>query len=87
MQNVEDQGQNDESSTDPLGSLSQLCIEALGITAGQESLSNLAADAVGQPGILTGLEKNSHNDSQTAEKLKNSHENDSELHDLKPPKL
>ena len=80
VQDVQDQGQDDESSTDPLGSLSQLSIEALSIATGQESLSNLAANAVGQTGILAGLEQNSQNNSQTAEKLKNGDEDNSELH-------
>ena len=50
--------------------------------AGEESLSAAAADAVRQTGILTGLEQNSQNNSQTAQKLKNRDKNDNELHDL-----
>ena len=82
MQDVEDQSQHDESGTDPLGSLGKLSIKALGVAAGQESLSNLAADAVGQTGVLARQEQNSQNDSQTAKQLKNGNENNNDLHDL-----
>ena len=75
MQDIEDQGQNDESSADPLGSLSELSVEALGIAAGEESIRTAAADAVRQTGVLAGLEQNCQNDSQAAQKLKNREEN------------
>ena len=82
MQDVEDQGQNDESCADPLGGLCKLSIEALGIAAGKESIRAATADAVRQTGVLAGLEKNSQNNSQTAQELKNRDKNDNELHDL-----
>ena len=82
MQDIEDQGQNDESSTDPLGGLCKLSIEALGIAAGEESIRTAAANAVRQTRVLAGLEENSQNNSQTAQELKNRDKNDNELHDL-----
>ena len=82
VQNVQNQSQNNKDCTDPLGCLSQSSIKALGIAAGQKSLSNLTADAVGQTGVLARLEQNSQNDSQTAKQLKNGNENNNDLHDL-----
>ena len=80
VQDVQDQGQNDECCADPLGSLSKLSVEALSIAAGEESVCAAAADAVRQAGVLAGLEQNCQNDSQTAQKLKN--RNESNEHDL-----
>lgn len=81
MQNVQSQSQDDESGTDPLGGLSELGIEGLGVTAGEESVSSLAADAAGQTGVLTGLEQNRKDNNETAQKLKNGDDGDNCLHD------
>ncbi len=80
VQDVQNQSQHDECCTQPLGSHCQLSIEAAGIATGQESISLGATDAVGQTGVLAGLEQNGQANHQTAEELKNSNNDDCDFH-------
>ena len=81
----QDQGQDQESGTEPLGAASQLGIQRSGLVLGQEGVGNTAHNT-GQASALAGLEQNGHNNDQTANQLQNGNNQFQSTHDGKPPK-
>ena len=76
LDDAQSQGQHDESDGDPLGHLSQLGVQALGLVLGQEGVS-AAGDSTGQASTLAGLQ---HNDSDQGQGQDHLEDSDSELH-------
>ena len=79
-QEAHDQSQNHESNGNPLGSLGQLGVHALGLVLGQESVGT-AADGTGQAGTLAGLQDDNGNQSQRNDKVNDRNNNLSNGHD------
>ena len=73
LDKVQNQGQQYEQQSDPLGCLSQLLVQtAFGL--GQEGLST-AGDCTGQTGLLTGLEQNNCDKEQSGKNLNDGEDN------------
>lgn len=70
LDDAQSQGQQNESDSDPLGHLSQLGVEALGLTLGKEVVST-AADGTGDAGALTGLEEDDDDEEERGDQKKN----------------
>ena len=75
LDEVENQSQDDECKSNPLGSLCKLCVQRLSLTLGEESIS-AAGDSTGETGTLAALEKNDNSKSDAGKNLNNS-KNDS----------
>ena len=82
-QDQQNDGQDQESSANPLGAAGDLGIDALGLVLGQEGIGN-AADGAGQTGALAGLEQNGQDDGQAANQLQNGNK---QFHKVNPPKF
>ncbi len=68
LQQVEDEGQNDESECDPFGPLGKLCIQSLCL--GLEGVAVIAAaDSAAEAGALAGLEHDDGDESNTGNEL------------------
>ena len=65
---VEDQGQHNKHSAQPLGAFGQLGIQRTGLALGHVGISN-TADGAGQTLALTGLEQNDQDQRQRDEQL------------------
>ena len=76
LDDAQSQGQQNESDSDPLGHLSQLGVQALGLVLGQEGVS-AAGDGAGQASTLAGLQHDNSDQGQGQDHLEDS---DSELH-------
>ena len=76
LDDAQSQGQQDESDSDPLGHLSQLGVQALGLVLGQEGIGT-AGNGTGQTGTLTGLQ---HDDGHQSQRKQNLNNGNSELH-------
>ena len=76
LDDAQSQGQQNESDSDPLGHLSQLGVQALGLVLGQEGVS-AAGDGAGQAVALAGLQHDNSDQGQGQDHLEDS---DSELH-------
>ena len=76
LDDAQSQGQQNKSDSDPLGHLSQLGVQALGLVLGQEGVST-AGDGAGQASTLAGLQ---HNDSDQGQGQDHLEDSDSELH-------
>jgi len=78
LQQVQHEGEDNESQCDPLCPTSQLCVQSLGLSGVESKVVRaVAADGAGQTGVLTGLENDDANEGETAEQLDNS---DGEFH-------
>lgn len=67
---VQQQGQQNEGQSEPLGGLSQLCVPGLGLALGEEGL-RAAGDGAGKTRALAALHQNDNGDGQAGEKLNN----------------
>ena len=77
---VQQQGQQNEGQSEPLGGLGQLCVPGLGLALGEEGL-RAAGDGAGKSCALAALHQNDNRDGQAGDELKNG-ENDGEYRHL-----
>ncbi len=68
LQEVQNEGQKNESKSDPLGHLGELCVHGLGL--GLEGIAvAAAADSTAETGTLTGLEHDDNDETEACDKL------------------
>ena len=68
LQKVQNEGEEDESQSDPLGPLAELGIHGLGLSLEGIAVA-AAADSAADAGALAGLEHDDSDKSETGEKL------------------
>ena len=84
VQEVEDQGENDEHQSDPLGPAGQLGVHALGLVLGQEGI-HAAADGAGDARALAGLEQHHEDQEQGGDDLSDRQNRSNNCHFSKSP--
>lgn len=71
LQEIQNEGENNESKSNPLGHLGELCIHGLCLSL--EGIAVVtAADSAAETGTLAGLEHDDNDEANTCEKLNDS---------------
>ena len=79
LQQIENEGQENESKSDPLGHLGELCVHGLGLSL--EGVAVIAAaDGAADAAALTGLEHDDSNESETCDELNDGEYDFEDLH-------
>jgi len=79
LQQVENEGQENESKSDPLGPLGELCVHGLSLSL--EGIAVIAAaDGAADAAALTGLEHDDGDESDTGDKLNDGENNFDDFH-------
>ena len=81
LQQVQDESQNDEDQSNPLGHASQSGIQGLGLALAHEGISG-AGDGTGQTGGLTGLQQNDSNQEQGSDHFNDGQNNRKSVHNI-----
>ena len=70
LDEVQNEGENNEHRGGPLGQARQTGVQSLGLVLGQEGVA-AAADGAGETGVLAALQKNDADDGEAGQKLYN----------------
>jgi len=79
LQKVENEGQENEGKSNPLGPLGELCVHGLGLSLEGIAVA-AAADGAADAGALAGLEHDDGDESYTCDELNDGENNFDDIH-------